>query len=245
MHVQKGFTLIELIMALVVLAFISLGIGAFLQLGAQGYTDTVDRERLQSEARFVVERLTRELRHAAPNSVQVSSGCLSFYPVSLAATYWQVPDVSDQINVLVQPDAQTVAKWNQGVDGQRVAVGYTSATEYQNGTARVMEINKSPTQAEPIATLTVLPRLTDRSPGRRLYLYSSSVSFCQQGNLLLRRVENGPAVTLTNKLNHFEAAAAGGGLNDNGLIHFEMTLTDPVSQESSDYSQSVQVINVL
>lgn len=249
MRPSKGFTLIEMIMALVILAFISLGIGAYLQLGARGYSDTIDRERLQSEARFVIERLTREIRHAAPNSVSFSSGCLSFYPVLLTAAYLNEPDPVDLVlEVLVPPDSQQIALWNSGVNGNRAAVGFVSASDYQadeDASIVVGALTKTPTAADPTASLQLSQWLGDRSPGQRLYLFSDQVAFCQVGDSLVRRVNNGTGYTLTNTLSHFNVAVSGAGLNSNGLIHLALTFSDPVSQESSDYSQSVQVINVL
>ncbi|NAX49370.1 prepilin-type N-terminal cleavage/methylation domain-containing protein [Photobacterium halotolerans] len=249
MRPSKGFTLIEMIMALVILAFISLGIGAYLQLGARGYSDTIDRERLQSEARFVIERLTREIRHAAPNSVSFSSGCLSFYPVLLTAAYLNEPDpTAPVLEVLVPPDSQQISLWNSGINGYRAAVGFVSASDYQadeDASIVVGALTKAPTTADPTASLQLSRWLGDRSPGQRLYLFSDQVAFCQVGNTLVRRVNNGTGYTLTNTLSHFNVAVSGAGLNSNGLIHLALTFSDPVSQESSDYSQSVQVINVL
>ncbi|KDM92796.1 PilW family protein [Photobacterium galatheae] len=248
MRLNRGFTLIELIMAMVVLAFISLGIGTYLQLGAQGYTETIHRERLQSEARFVIERLTREIRHAAPNSVSFNSGCLSFYPVYLTATYRNAPTGNEPLTVLVPPDEQQIALWDQALENDRVAVGFVSAGDYQADDADSMvitKVSKRPTMSDLSATLQLSQWLGDRSPGQRLYLFSRRVAFCQHGERLIRQINQEAGEVLTDKLNRFDVAVSGSGLNSNGLIHFDMTLTDPVSRESSDYSQSVQVINVL
>ncbi|UTM57646.1 type II secretion system GspH family protein [Photobacterium sp. CCB-ST2H9] len=247
MRPTRGFTLIEMIMAMVVLAFITLGIGTYLQLGAQGYTDTIHRERLQAEARFVIERLTREIRHAAPNSLSFSKGCLSFYPVYLVAAYRSEPDMSG-LHVLVPPDAQQIALWNRELKDYRAAAGFTGAGEYQAADDDSMVItgtSKQPTLADPTATLQLSQWLGDRSPGKRLYLFSRRVAFCQEGERLIRRVNQGAGEELTDKLNRFDVALSGSGLNSNGLIHLEMTFADPVSRESSEYTQSVQVINVL
>ena len=86
---SQGFTLIEIIISLMVLGVISLGIGSYLQLGAQGYIQNRDREQLQSQARFAAERISRELRHAVPNSLTVSSDkkCITFTPIEYAGFY--------------------------------------------------------------------------------------------------------------------------------------------------------------
>ena len=65
------------------LAFCYLGLANFTEVGVKGYFGTVERYRLQTEAKFVIEKLSREMRHAVPNLFPsaVSSGCVSFYPI--------------------------------------------------------------------------------------------------------------------------------------------------------------------
>ncbi|MCG6332696.1 prepilin-type N-terminal cleavage/methylation domain-containing protein, partial [Vibrio alginolyticus] len=50
---NRGFTLIEMVITIVVGSFIMLGIAGYLQLGAKGYADTIDRQKLQTQAQFV------------------------------------------------------------------------------------------------------------------------------------------------------------------------------------------------
>lgn len=68
---SRGFTLIEMIMTIIVGSILVLGIAGFLELGAKGYTDTVARQRIQTQAQFVLEKMSRELRHAVPNSTEI------------------------------------------------------------------------------------------------------------------------------------------------------------------------------
>ena len=56
----KGFTLIEMILAIVILSIVLLGVANFTELGMRGYFGSVERFRLQTEARFVLEKLSRE-----------------------------------------------------------------------------------------------------------------------------------------------------------------------------------------
>lgn len=53
---QSGFTLIELVITIVVVAIMVMGIAGFIELGTKGYVDTVDRQQLQNQARFAVEK---------------------------------------------------------------------------------------------------------------------------------------------------------------------------------------------
>jgi len=88
---QRGFTLIEMVLTIIVGGILVLGIAGFVELGTKGYSTTVDRQRLQTQAKFVMEKLTREARHAVPN-VFVDYGvgndrCISFYPIVESGFY--------------------------------------------------------------------------------------------------------------------------------------------------------------
>ncbi|MGF1870622.1 prepilin-type N-terminal cleavage/methylation domain-containing protein [Photobacterium indicum] len=258
-RVEHGFTLLELIIALVILAIISLGIGSFLRLGTDGYISAVDRERLQSEARFVMERLTREVRHAAPNSVSVNVNanetCLSFYPTYLTAYYFDQPSsTASQIEIVPRTDEQ--ALWTAtNDDGSAVildtgiAVGFTSAEQY----GEVLKPTAvSATLLDNVATLRYTNSIESQSPAKRLYLYGEQVSFCYDGDRTLTRQKEGEdAVVLSNKIDVFDVSATGAGLNSNGIVHIALRFEDPrTSQngsqgETSNYNHSVQVINVL
>lgn len=92
---QRGFTLVELIMVIVVLAIVATVTTSYLGIGAQMYVESSDRDRLLSQSRFAVERLTRELRSALPNSVRThtsaSQQCVEFTPVLVATRYASLP----------------------------------------------------------------------------------------------------------------------------------------------------------
>ncbi|WP_028989661.1 prepilin-type N-terminal cleavage/methylation domain-containing protein [Thermithiobacillus tepidarius DSM 3134] len=82
-----GFTLIEAIIAIVILGILAAGTSAFIVHGVEGYTDTARRDQLASMGRLAVERISRELRNALPNSVRVSGNCIEFMPLATGARY--------------------------------------------------------------------------------------------------------------------------------------------------------------
>ena len=92
---RNGFTLIELITVILILAVISGGIFGFIGRGAEIYVDTTEREQILSDSRFLIERITRELRQALPNSVrEATSGnyqCVEFVPIKWSSFYLDVP----------------------------------------------------------------------------------------------------------------------------------------------------------
>jgi len=76
---QRGFTLVELIVVMLLLGIIGSIVGVFIANPVQSYFQTINRAALTDAADLAVRRLARELQGAVPNSVRVaSSGGASF-----------------------------------------------------------------------------------------------------------------------------------------------------------------------
>jgi MSHA biogenesis protein MshO len=68
---EKGFTLIEIIITILLLGIVaSLGVGIISSVFT-GYSDTVTKDYLYSESKFIIERIDREIRNSIPNTVRV------------------------------------------------------------------------------------------------------------------------------------------------------------------------------
>lgn len=70
----KGFTLIEMVVAIVLLGIVGSIASVFIGNSMEAYTGLVRRDELQSTVRMAVERISRELRMALPNSVCTHDG---------------------------------------------------------------------------------------------------------------------------------------------------------------------------
>ena len=102
---SKGFTLIEFILAMVLMGILAVGMSSFLQFGSRMYADASARDQILSTARFAIERLNRELRGALPNSSRITSdGCLEFMPIQSSAIYVDIPvspdAASDEVTIV-------------------------------------------------------------------------------------------------------------------------------------------------
>ena len=88
-----GFTLVELITVIAVLAILSVGTMRFLTDATSGYASTVNRAGLVEIGHGAMVDLTRGLRAALPGSVRVdaSGDCLEFIPITAVSKYTRAP----------------------------------------------------------------------------------------------------------------------------------------------------------
>ncbi|EGQ9293107.1 PilW family protein [Vibrio vulnificus] len=226
---SRGFTLVEMVLTLIVGSILVLGIAGFVELGTKGYADSVDRQRIQTQAQFVLEKLSREFRHAVPNSFSDSGNCLSFYPIVYSGFY--------------------------AVEGNdiRFLIGNTNATSpLANGLSLV--INPSRQQdlvsdsfdvsgltngAGYFAVSNQAASLESNSINRRHYIFNANgrVEYCfTAGRISRNGVQVADSVSAAS-FNYLEPT-----LQRGGLVHIKLTFTQ--NDESSHYQQDVQVLNV-
>lgn len=200
---QKGFTLVEAIASILVIAIISIGIAQFIGFSAEGYLETSNRNQLSAASRVVIERMAMELHNALPNSVRISTvsdgmdglnagdQCLEFLPILSATTYIDPPfrpaASTSTIKVVEFNPAQTTGAFaviyprslsdiyqDPPLDNPGHVAGVDSVTVHPT-LANVNIVNLSPTHT-----------FRRRSPEDRLYLVDDPVSFCVNGDRLYR-----------------------------------------------------------
>lgn len=69
---QRGFTLVEMIIVMVITGILAGMVATFLKTPVQNYVDTAARAELTDVADLALRRLSREVRLALPNSIYVS-----------------------------------------------------------------------------------------------------------------------------------------------------------------------------
>lgn len=93
---QRGFTLIELVIAMAIMAVVSVFSIKFITNSVGIYQQGKDREQLMSDVRFGIERLNREVRNAVPGSLRIediagnkkdTDACVRFWPIDTARRY--------------------------------------------------------------------------------------------------------------------------------------------------------------
>jgi MSHA biogenesis protein MshO len=88
-QLQKGFTLVELIMVIVIMGVISGMVAVFMKSPIDAYMDSGRRAELTDIADTTVRRIARDIHKALPNSIRddFSHQCLSFIPTRTGALY--------------------------------------------------------------------------------------------------------------------------------------------------------------
>lgn len=85
---QRGFTLIEMVMVIIVLGIVGSMVAVFMQAPIDAYFATARRAALSDVADTAMRRMGRDIRKALPNSIRTpSSSCIEFIPTKTGGRY--------------------------------------------------------------------------------------------------------------------------------------------------------------
>ncbi|EGQ7695332.1 prepilin-type N-terminal cleavage/methylation domain-containing protein [Vibrio vulnificus] len=225
----RGFTLVEMVLTLIVGSILVLGIAGFVELGTKGYADSVDRQRIQTQAQFVLEKLSREFRHAVPNSFSDSGNCLSFYPIVYSGFY---AVEGNDIQFLIGNTNATSPLAN----GLSLVI---NPSRQQDLVSDSFDVSGLTNGAGYFAVLNQAASLESNSINRRHYIFNANgrVEYCfTAGRISRNGVQVADSVSAAS-FNYLEPT-----LQRGGLVHIKLTFTQ--NDESSHYQQDVQVLNV-
>ncbi|HDY7694324.1 TPA: prepilin-type N-terminal cleavage/methylation domain-containing protein [Vibrio vulnificus] len=226
---SRGFTLVEMVLTLIVGSILVLGIAGFVELGTKGYADSVDRQRIQTQAQFVLEKLSREFRHAVPNSFSDSGNCLSFYPIVYSGFY---AVEGNDIQFLIGNANATSPLAN----GLSLVI---NPSRQQDLVSDSFDVSGLTNGAGYFAVLNQAASLESNSINRRHYIFNANgrVEYCfTAGRISRNGVQVADSVSAAS-FNYLEPT-----LQRGGLVHIKLTFTQ--NDESSHYQQDVQVLNV-
>ena len=246
----RGFTLIEMVLTMVVCGILVLGIAGFIELGAQGYADSVDRQRLQTQAKFVLEKMTREVRHAVPNIFVDQSNCISFYPI-VASGFYAVSGAD--INFIVGNNAVNTS----ALESKRLLVNPTRTLAFDetladlNNSFPLTEV-KQPSPSEAVFLLeNTSSKLVGGSVVNRHYITDSNrrISYCILDGRVVRGEGDERVAPILMPLTDRSSVSVSGGISytpasvqHNGVVHIDLDFTQ--NGESTRFQQDVQVLNV-
>ncbi len=98
---QRGFTLIELVMVIVIMGVIGGTVAVFMKGPIDSYFATARRAGLTDVADTAVRRMARDVRKALPNSIHApTSQCVEFIPTKFGGRYRADVDASGTGDIL-------------------------------------------------------------------------------------------------------------------------------------------------
>lgn len=193
MRAQRGFTLIELIVVIVLLAIVAGFSFQFVGIGAQMFSTGSERLQTIEKSRFAIERLTREIRGAVPNSVRVRGKCLEFVPAEVVGIYYDAPiqpRSADEMTLVTFGGSGKVEDISWSLNGnERIFIYATRANFiYSDNPQRYANFSGgySSTSLENALPLEPGSQFAKESPLNRAYIGSEPVSFCVSGGNLYR-----------------------------------------------------------
>lgn len=188
-----GFTLIELVTVILILSIVSIGVTSYIRFGIDIYRDSVGRDRQIGDSRFLIERISRELREALPNSVRVGSSgdgstqCIEFVPIVASSSYVDIPVTPDAAAKKILVVAPAIG------GGTKISVYPLSAADiYANvnqNTGKTFALNAvNNLSGQNVVELELQRNVLfgQDSPTERYFLIDTAVSYCADGSEIRR-----------------------------------------------------------
>lgn len=191
---NKGFTLMELILVIIILGIMAVGISGFITLSTQTYLNATNRDELIGNARFVIERLSRELRNAMPNSIRIDSfgtgsntrHCIQFVPIVASTVYTDIPvapEPASKILEVIPFNNDSGTPYQCDDCGDLVTVYPLKSEDIYADSAgslgKIFPIDNVDTSVTPWnMNVTNDINFDEDSPTQRLYVANQQVSYC-------------------------------------------------------------------
>ena len=180
---HNGFSLVELVVTIVVLGVIMAGTASYISHSTVAYSNVAQRDQLTTLGRITIEKVTRELRNALPNSVRIQNNCLEFFPVKAGSIYFDIPTTTA---------SNSFTAWNfsipAGADIRYVVVYPVNVNALYAAGSPGPRAGYSGAAGAPTTTVTlsVNHQFPLHAPHRRFFLTERPVSYCIVGSDLNR-----------------------------------------------------------
>ncbi len=231
----KGFTLIELITVLVILAVVAGLSTMFVVIAADGYRETQVRNRLMARGRVVLEQMSRRIRQSVPNSVRVSASgnCVELLP-SVAGAFYE-NDVADASNAAAFSSAVNTSTLSiQLGNAEYALIAPMAANEIYTNAIPSARIGVASTVSNSV-TFSAAHQFLRNSISHRIYLADQPLRFCVSGgNLELREDYGLDTATLDDSSPGGTSALMASGVSTGGQA---FTLTN----SSNDRNTALQM----
>ncbi|AEG09875.1 methylation site containing protein [Shewanella baltica OS183] len=183
----RGFTLVEMVTVILILGILVVGVSSFIIFGTRIFVESSSVDQVLSQSRFAVERMTRELRSALPNSLRVNTDsltyqCIEFVPIEASTTYLTMPIIpaaAASTGIVILDNTVSAIRVNQfaWIYPLIDADVYSSARQ-KRAQVKTIATAPSPLEHQVTLTFTAPTRFAEASPRQRIYFGLSPVSYC-------------------------------------------------------------------
>jgi len=248
--INKGFTLIELVIVIIILSAIGIATSSYIATGVSIYTDVADRDKSINSLRFVIERMRREVANALPNSAIVDGNCLTFTPTIASTLY-----ASDFPIAPLSANSGSIAAIERASDGSNKVINGDRAVVYilerddlssvgDAGKSKLISINNAQdtitftnTDADGVASYPL------GSPAKRIYFIrnNNDISYCFVSNQIKRTDIDAANVLMANNISgSFTVEKA--TLQRNSLVQVKFLLY--FDEQEAAFEETLHINNV-
>lgn len=185
---SKGFSLIELVAVIMIMGVLATAISQYVIFGTEVYVSSNLRQKTLSESRFLVERLSRELRGAVPYSIRISGfapflECIEFVPIKASGAY-RTDDAAEVPPISPNPDNDIidVISWssNEYNQNDRMFIYATESSHIYGTSDRMNQIDSITETADPQFQIGFSSDVSfaEGSPINRYFTADHSISYC-------------------------------------------------------------------
>jgi len=189
-HKQSGFTLVELVTVIILLGVVGTFSSRFIADNVVLYQSSVNQNERLNDARFVINRMAKELDSAIAFSVTTvpaiaGQTCIQFVPFTAAGQY--INNVADQIEIelIMDPMTRSGSRAVTTFIGQRISVLTTNADDFyiaaENASDSIATIDTY-TASGAFATLDLDAALDRNSAVSRYFIAENKVQYCLRPN---------------------------------------------------------------
>jgi MSHA biogenesis protein MshO len=247
---EKGFTLIELIMVMVLLGIIGAMGAQFISQAFQGFADTDARTEIYEEGKLGLVRVERELYHAVPNAINVSganSNTITFGIIDER----EMQNIFGQYSEINPAGTNSITDLTAGLAaGSLISIFNTSWGTFSSG-SRIYQVTSGATNP-----MTLDSNISVSSPYQRYYVVrDKAIQYQVTGTTLYRLTANVTGsgvggfgtpqpviknISQSGALPYFDYAA--GTATNNGRLTVHFTISG--NNESVTFQKEISIHNV-